>query len=133
MMNLFVKKFAIYPNLKWGNKDVGLWLNLIIPQKPVYARPQPQSNLTSNASASVYKKGTCYAFNENQCKWLNSCRYRHECSFCFGSHPVSRCFKRTSSNQVLRDHTKSLHACEANRNASMVNVVPRQGESTITN
>lgn len=53
----FCQKIAIYPNLKWGNKDVRLWLNLIIPQKPVYTRPQPQSNLNPNAHLRYIKKG----------------------------------------------------------------------------
>lgn len=32
----FRQKLSIYPSLKWDNKDIGLWLNLIVPQKPVY-------------------------------------------------------------------------------------------------
>lgn len=88
----FRKKIAIYPSPKWGNKDVGLWLNLIIPQKPAFSKQPSQSTSNLTGSVSVYKKGTCYGYNETQCKWLNSCRYRHECSFSFGNHPVSKCF-----------------------------------------
>lgn len=122
----FRQKIAIYPSLKWGNKDVGLWLNLITPQKQNFNRPQPQ--FIQSTPNSAYKKGTCYAYNESQCKWLASCRYRHECSFCFGNHPVVKCFKRVSAGQVNREHAKSLHTSEAVRNAPMAGAISRQGE-----
>lgn len=38
----------------------------------------------------------------------NLCRYRHECSFCFGTHPVSKCFKRPSNSHFQRDQSKDL-------------------------
>lgn len=34
----FRQKMAVYPNLKLGMKDVGLWLNLILPQKKRFYR-----------------------------------------------------------------------------------------------
>lgn len=68
----FRQKMAVYKTLKWGMKDVGLWLNLILPQKPVFPK---QTTLNQGLSSSVYKKGICYAFNESHCKWSTSCRY----------------------------------------------------------
>lgn len=29
----FRRKSSNHPGLKWGNKDIGLWLNLMLPQK----------------------------------------------------------------------------------------------------
>ena len=34
----FRQKLAVYKNLRWGMRDVGLWLNLILPQKPFFAK-----------------------------------------------------------------------------------------------
>lgn len=34
----FRQKLSIYLSLKWSNKDIGLWLNFIAPQKLAYPR-----------------------------------------------------------------------------------------------
>lgn len=78
--------------MSWGTKDVGLWLNLLIPRKPTLP--------VSSSQPLQLKKGFCFSFNEGQCKWPNSCRYKHECASCSGNHPASRCFKRLHSNMV---------------------------------
>lgn len=126
----FRQKLAVYPSLKWGMKDVGLWLNLIIPQKPLPSK-QP---LPAHGMQSPYKKGYCFAFNESQCRWGSSCRYKHECSFCFGPHPLSKCFKKSTPAASQRDiFSKSLHSSEAGKHAPLAINLPRQGESQSLN
>lgn len=116
----FCQKNAIYPNLKWGMKDAGLQLNLIYPQKLVFSK-QPTTNPNI---ASVYKKGVCYAYNETQCKWSTSWRYRYEQTFCFGTHPVAKCFQITSHNQASRENSKSLQTSEAGKNVPLATAIP---------
>lgn len=93
----------MHPTLKWGVKDVGLWLNLFLPQRSVYARQNPNIQLSSN---SIYKKGICFNFNDSQCKWPNLCKYRHECAFCAGTHPVAKCFKKMSATNRTNKQNK---------------------------
>lgn len=83
----FRQKLSVYPSLKWGVKDVGLWMNLIVPLKPA-----ARANMTSTG----LRKGTCYAFNKSRCKWPHSCKYKHEYSFCSRSRSMSRCFKKAN-------------------------------------
>lgn len=73
-----------------GEKDVGLSLNLLLTQKQ-YVKPTP--TITSGL-----RHGVCFGFNEGHCKWPHSCKYKHECAFCAGNHPASRCFKIDSSS-----------------------------------
>lgn len=74
----FRQKLSVHPSMQWSQKDVWLWLNLFVPQKP----PAPHLNNTlSSASTGSYRKGICFAFNDAQCKWPNSCRFRHKCAF----------------------------------------------------
>lgn len=98
-------------------KDVGLSLNLILSQKAINAK---QNSI--NPLASAYRKGICYAFNESQCKWNTSCKYRYECSYCAVTYKVIKCFKQTStSSQTQSDiYSKSLHTSEAGKHASLV-------------
>lgn len=73
---LFPQKLSVYPNLRWGMKDVGLLLNLTLPQKSAFPRqPAPAANVQA-----AYKRGICYAFNKSQCRRNTSCLYRHKCS-----------------------------------------------------
>lgn len=64
----FRKKLSIHSSLKWGMKDVGLGLNLILPQKQVMTK-----QTIVNPLNPTYKKG-CFAFNESQCRWSAACR-----------------------------------------------------------
>ncbi|PIO39553.1 hypothetical protein AB205_0008570 [Aquarana catesbeiana] len=48
---------------------------------------------TSSPSARK-PKGLCWLFNEEICKFGESCRFRHECSSCGGSHPLTKCCKQ---------------------------------------
>lgn len=121
----FRHKLSIHPTLQWGVKDVGLWLNLFLPPRPVLSHP-------TNVSSSVYstlpfKKGICFAHNDSQCKWLHSCRYKHECAFCSGAHPVAKCFHKLSSHsqQQPRDFTgKSQIASEHGKHVALATNLP---------
>lgn len=55
----FSQKLSVCPSLKWGVKDVGLWLKLLLSQKPVVRNSTPNPAL---------RKGMCFAFNEALCK-----------------------------------------------------------------
>lgn len=50
----FRQKLSVYPGVKWWQKDVGLWLNLMIPQK---------SFLAKNTGQTLFRKGVCFSFN----------------------------------------------------------------------
>lgn len=52
-MNLLGKKITVHPSIQWFNKDVGLWLNLFIPQKPMAPR---LNNTLPSASTGSYKR-----------------------------------------------------------------------------
>lgn len=90
----FCQKKVVHLFLHWGTKDVGLWLNLFLPQRPQFPRPAAPSNQSAH---SGYRKGMCFNFNESQCRCSNTCRYKHKCTFCTGTHPISKCFKKLSS------------------------------------
>lgn len=80
---MYRQKLSVHPGVKWGQKDVGLWINLMIPQRSNFSR---QAN---TADSSNFRKGVCFAFDESQCKWFNNYRYRHQCSFWGGGgHPI---------------------------------------------
>lgn len=127
----FLQKLSIHPALKWVMKDVGLWLNLILPPKQgVFKQP------AVNALNLAYRKGYCFAFNESQCRWGASCKYKNECSYCSGAHPVIKYFKKNAgsgTSQMQRDiFPKSLHSSEAGKNVALAGAVPRQGEGSIS-
>lgn len=117
----FRQKLSIHPTLKWGIKDIGLWINLMLPQR---------TNVVKQAPSKALKKGVCFALNESTCKWLSNCRYKHECSFCGGTHPMSKCFKRSGNFSSTREQlSKSLDASEVGKNAPLVKGIPRQGDN----
>ena len=119
----FRQKLAVHPSLNWGSKDVGLWLNLMLPTKPQFA-PRPLSNPAQN----TLRKGFCFAFNEGQCEYLANCRYRHECSYCNGTHPACRCFRKSSATAHQSVHGKGIDTSEPNKNAPVVRALPRPQE-----
>lgn len=87
---MFRQKLAVYLGVKWGTKDVGLWLNLMLPQRNPPNKTQTQS---------LFRKGLCFAVNNSQCKCNQNCRYKHECAYCAGAHPASKCFKKAQSSR----------------------------------
>lgn len=119
----FRQKLAVHPSLHWGAKDVGLWLNLMLPPRPQFT-PRPASN-----GQSPVRKGVCFAFNEGQCKFLLNCRYKHECSYCGGTHAASRCFRKaaaSSSHSGPKDtHGKGPDSGEPGKNAPMARALSR--------
>lgn len=127
----FRQKLAVHPSLHWGSKDVGLWLNLMLPP-----RPQFTPRLASNPQ-TTFRKGFCFAFNEGQCKFLTNCRYKHECSYCNGNHAANRCFRKsaaTSFQPFPRDaHGKGTDSSEPNKNAPMVRALSQSQDGGSTN
>ena len=124
------QKLSIHPSLRWGMKDVGLWLNLMAPLKLPAPRQPPGAT-----PAAALRKGCCFAFNESQCRWNSACKYRHECSICAGGHPAVKCFRKSAvavPSQAQHIFPKSLHTCEAGKSAPVAGQVPRQGEGMFT-
>ena len=126
----FRQKLAVHPSLRWGMKDVGLWLNLLAPQRSAMPKPAAVSN-----SGAVFRKGSCFAFNDSQCRWNAACKYRHECSYCAGAHPAAKCLKKSANagaSSSSRDiFPKSLHASEAGKYAPMAGNLSRPGDGAI--
>lgn len=117
----FRQKLSVHPSLRWGVKDVGLWLNLMLPQRPQYTQRPPVTNVQS-----TFRKGVCFANNDSQCRFLSNCRYKHECSFCAGMHPASRCFKKSASTSQSRDiNAKDMDASEVVKNAVLARSLSR--------
>lgn len=88
---MYRQKMAVFPHMRWGDKDVLLWLSLIQYQRQPQPKPY-QSQPTQ--SFQQMRKGVCFAFNEAQCKWLTNCRFKHEFSFCGGTHPLFSLFQK---------------------------------------
>lgn len=127
----FRQKLSVHPTLNWGVKDVGLWLNLFLPQRPSSVRQIQSSQPTNNSN---YRKGICFNFNDGQCKWPNSCKYRHECAFCTGTHPISKCFKKMSANNQQSGMVqKSNYTSEVARYAPLAQNVSRQVDGPAVN
>lgn len=118
---MYRQKLAIHPGVRWGNKDVGLWLNFMLPQ-----RSNPK-----NFNQQLFRKGVCYAYNDSQCKYAGNCRYRHECAHCSGSHPAAKCLKKGQSNQnnSKEPFLKGSDSSESLKNVTVAKGVPRQIES----
>lgn len=124
---LFRQKLAVYPNMQWGVKDVGLWLTVMLPTR------QPGSGNRQNTAQTTPRKGVCFAYNDGQCKWANNCKYRHECSFCGNAHPMSKCFKKAaqaaqSQSSAGESAVKGADAGDSGKYASLVRVIPKQGD-----
>lgn len=80
---LFRHKLAVHPHLKWGVKDVGLWLNVMLPTR------QQTSGNRQTVNQVGMRMGVYFAYNESQCKWAANCKYSHEYTFCGSAHPMS--------------------------------------------
>ncbi|KAE8577583.1 hypothetical protein XENTR_v10022958 [Xenopus tropicalis] len=99
----FRQRMAVRQDVRWDHRDIGLWMRLMNNKGyqgyggPGTTGQQPFPNSSSGQTSSpagAHKKGACWAFNDSQCKWGASCRFKHECSLCAGAHPLSRCFKK---------------------------------------
>lgn len=90
----FRQKLAVHPSLKWGVKDMRLWLNIFLSQGSAFIK---QSANVAPTSTPGYRKAICFNLNDGHYKWPNSCKCRHECAFCARGHLVSKCFKKMSA------------------------------------
>ncbi|OCT74291.1 hypothetical protein XELAEV_18033252mg [Xenopus laevis] len=111
-MILFRQKMAINKMLKWGVKDIDLWMGMLLP------KPQPPQFV--NKTQTSQQRYNCYwAFNESICKLQTSCRFKHECAVCNGSHPAFRCLKRFLPNagRGKEQHNKADNTSEGGKNA----------------
>ncbi|KAM4747477.1 uncharacterized protein WCC33_005019 [Rhinophrynus dorsalis] len=127
----FRQRMAVRSSLLWDHKDIGLWLKLM-----GHSRAGGQSSVggsstpfqspaggaSSAASSAGAKKGCCFAFNESTCKWGLSCRFKHECSGCGGSHSFSRCLRRGKPWAGKRDESG-----DAGKDAAMAKGVSQPG------
>lgn len=119
---MFRQKMSVHPAVKWGSKDVGLWLNLMLPQRSLGLRP--------NAQQHLFRKGVCFAFNDSSCKFGSNCRYRHDCSFCSGAHSAIKCFKKANQQGASKESVpKGGDSSELVKANSLVRGLPRSGES----
>ena len=88
----------------------------------------PRQGMAVPQTAANYRKGCCFAFNEQQCRWNASCKYRHEYSFCAGAHPVAKCFKKNAAVSAPGQRDIFPKACtpvRLEKNAPMVGSVPK--------
>ncbi|XP_068098205.1 fibronectin type III domain-containing protein 7 [Hyperolius riggenbachi] len=94
----FRQRKAVRPEIRWDHKDVILWMKLMI---PVSKGSQPfqggASNSSNTGQLANKRPGVCWKYNDNACKFGNSCRFKHECGNCGGRHPGSRCYKQSRS------------------------------------
>ncbi|XP_041421989.1 uncharacterized protein LOC121394617 [Xenopus laevis] len=127
----FRQRIAVRADLNWDHRDIGLWMRLM--NNKGYqgytgavggsSQPFPSgSGGHSSTPAGAHKKGVCWLFNDSQCKWGASCRFRHECSWCGGNHPVSRCFKKSkgAGSRAKEGFGKGGDSGEPRGDASMV-------------
>ncbi|MEE6514077.1 hypothetical protein FKM82_022057 [Ascaphus truei] len=81
--------------LSLGKMDMELWMKLVGNTKQGGNAPfrKGPGGRPGSHSASRGSKGACWAFNDLYCKRGESCKYKHVCSQCGGSHPIKKCFK----------------------------------------
>lgn len=116
----FRQKLALYPGVKWGTKDVGLWLNLMLPQRSSMTRSPTNQNTP--------KKGLCFAFNsEGVCKFDKNCRYKHECSHCGGAHSAAKCYKKAQVNNK-EPFQKGSESSDTSKTGAVARSLSRQTE-----
>ncbi|OCT57116.1 hypothetical protein XELAEV_18003994mg [Xenopus laevis] len=121
----FRQKMAINKMLKWGVKDIDLWMGMLLP------KPQPPQ-FVNKTQTSQQRYNCCWAFNESICKFQTSCRFKHECAVCNGSHPAFRCLKRFLPNagRGKEQHNKADNTSEVGKNGTIFKTVPKPAEST---
>ncbi|XP_066437364.1 uncharacterized protein [Eleutherodactylus coqui] len=96
----FRRRISGTSHVSWATKATDAWIQLILAQKPTKPLFQSNSTVTGGQQAPVPHKpsGSCWAFNEGNCRFLAACKFRHECSFCGGAHAAVRCFRRQKQN-----------------------------------
>ncbi|KAM4808264.1 adhesion G-protein coupled receptor V1 [Rhinophrynus dorsalis] len=101
----FRQRMALRPAVSWDQLDIGLWLSLMT--RPAGSPMGLQSfqagagglGLPATSSSASKRAGFCWQFNDGHCKWGSSCKFRHECSGCSGSHPFAKCFKKSRGGE----------------------------------
>jgi len=102
------------------------------PNPVSYERQQTsgQSNARSVRSLSAnarsvrslsYVKGYCYKFQEGQCDKRNSCPFKHQCTWCHGSHRGHLC-PRTNKNVGGQ---RGSHEGQTRRSSTRTNSQPK--------
>ncbi|XP_066439230.1 uncharacterized protein [Eleutherodactylus coqui] len=98
----FRRRISGSQQISWASKATDVWIQLILAQKPVKHSFQGSAAGASGQQAAAAPKpsGSCWAFNEGHCRFYASCKFRHECSVCGGSHTALRCFRRQRATGV---------------------------------
>ncbi|OCT76062.1 hypothetical protein XELAEV_18031250mg [Xenopus laevis] len=94
--------------LTWATKDIDLWMGLLI--------PKPQYNWSAKKDKVPGKPISCWACNENFCRFRDHCKYKHECSICTGQQPAFRCIKRfmpTAGKGANKEHSRKRRQHQA--------------------
>lgn len=96
----FRQRRAVRPELRWDHKDISLWMRLLTTARA----PNPffqggAGGPSTQGHAAGNKKGVCWQYNSGVCRFGGSCKFKHECSGCGGTHPSSRCFKQGKGRQ----------------------------------
>ncbi|KAM3921520.1 uncharacterized protein RB166_010915 [Leptodactylus fuscus] len=93
----FRQRKAVRPSLRWDHKDISSWMKLMAATKGGGGQSF-RDGFGGSGSASGRPagagKGCCWQYNEGHCKFGGDCRFKHECSGCRGTHPLTRCFKK---------------------------------------
>ncbi|XP_056409991.1 uncharacterized protein LOC130338807 [Hyla sarda] len=124
----FRQRKAVRPSLRWDHKDISLWMKLMAAPRA----PGGQQSFREGAGGAGAgsgrpagaAKGCCWQFNEGQCKFGETCRFRHECSGCGGAHGLSRCFRK-GKGKGGDVEAKGGHAGEGGKDASFSRGVPK--------
>lgn len=90
----FRQRMAVRPSLRWDHKDISLWMKLMTAARAPNQFFQAGVGGSAAPGQPTDKKwGFCWQFNEGTCKFGATCRFKHTCSGCGGSHALSKCFR----------------------------------------
>lgn len=96
----FRQRRAVRPELRWDHKDISLWMRLMTTARaPNQFFQGGAGGPFAQGHSAGNKKGVCWQYNSGSCKFGGTCKYKHECSGCGGTHPSSRCFKQGKGRQ----------------------------------
>ena len=81
------------PNRSWAKTFPELWNMSMV--EPV----SRNNNNGNNGRKRDWRDNCCWRYNKSICKYGKDCKFDHRCTYCGGSHPASRCFKKGSSSR----------------------------------
>ncbi|OCT74454.1 hypothetical protein XELAEV_18033432mg [Xenopus laevis] len=123
----FRQKMAVQKTLSWGQKDVDLWMGMLMP-RPLSNFSNQKSQVNAQGQSNAQNKyNTCWAYNESHCKWQALCRFKHKCAQCGGAHPAFRCVKKFQGigrGGARNQQGKITHPGEATRNCQAYQYYP---------